>query len=194
MAKTKQTARVVSKSKQPPNEQENPKMVNDQTVRPQGKRVKTQGKKLPMTKKSRRSTNSQPPSRKPRRYRPGTVALREIRRYQKTQELLIRRAPFGRLVHELTMETKSSVTRWTSDAIAALQEASEAYTTTLFEDSNLVAIHAKRVMLMPKDTQLIRQLRGESMKHIGDRISVMAKQGVDVKTGRKISKKDKLKN
>ncbi|KAL3762564.1 hypothetical protein ACHAWU_004806 [Discostella pseudostelligera] len=137
MAKTKQTARVVSKSNQPPNEQENPKMVNDMTVRPQGKRVKTQGKKLPSTKGRRGSTFSQPPAKKPRRYRPGTVALREIRRYQKTQELLIRRAPFGRL------------------------EASEAYTTTLFEDSNLVAIHAKRVTCMPKDIQLIKALRRE---------------------------------
>ena len=161
MAKIKQTARVVSKSNQPPNEQENPKMVNDMTVRPQGKRVKTQGKKLPL----RGSTFSQPPAKKPRRYRPGTVALREIRRYQKTQELLIRRAPFGRLVRELTAEatkgTSSKVERWTSDGIAALQEASEAYTTTLFEDSNLVAIHAKRVTCMPKDMQLIKALRRE---------------------------------
>ena len=165
MAKTKQTARVVSKSKQPPNEQENPKMVNDQTVRPQGKRVKTQGKKLPSTKGRRGPTFSQPPGKKPRRYRPGTVALREIRRYQKTQELLIRRAPFGRLVRELTAEatrkTSSKVNRWTSDGIAALQEASEAYTTTVFEDSNLVAIHGKRVTCMPKDIQLIRVLRRE---------------------------------
>jgi histone H3 len=161
MAKTKQTARVVSKSKQPPNEQENPKMVNDQTVRPQGKRVKTQGKKLPSSKGRRGSTFSQPPAKKPRRYRPGTVALREIRRYQKTQELLIRRAPFGRLVRELTAEATKDVKRWTSSAIAALQEASEAYTTTLFEDSNLVAIHAKRVTCMPKDFQLIKALRRE---------------------------------
>ena len=161
MAKTKQTARVVSKSKQPPNEQENPKMVKDMTVRPQGKRVKPQGKKLPSSKGRQGSTFSQPPGKKPRRYRPGTVALREIRRYQKTQELLIRRAPFGRLVRELTEDTKAKVTRWTSDAIAALQEASEAYTTTLFEDSNLVAIHAKRVTCMPKDFQLIKALRRE---------------------------------
>ena len=146
-------------------------MVNDMTVRPQGKRVKTQGKKLPSTKGRRGSTFSQPPAKKPRRYRPGTVALREIRRYQKTQELLIRRAPFGRLVRELTAEatrkTSSKVNRWTSDGIAALQEASEAYTTTLFEDSNLVAIHAKRVTLMPKDMHLIWRLRREFLDDTG---------------------------
>ena len=162
MARVKFTARAVSNSNQLPNEQENPKMVKDMTVRPQGKTVKPQGKKLPSTKGRQGSTFSQPPGKNPRRYRPGTVALREIRRYQKTQELLIRRAPFGRLVHEITKGlTNSKVNRWTSDAIAALQEASEAYTTTLFEDSNLVAIHAKRVTCMPKDMQLIKALRRE---------------------------------
>ena len=188
MAKTKQTARVVSKSNQLPKEQENPKMVNDMTVRPQGKRVKTPAKKLPSSKGRRGSTFSQPPGKKPRRYRPGTVALREIRRYQKTQELLIRRAPFGRLVCELTDEATKQAKRWTSSAIAVLQETSDAYTTKLFEDSNLVATHAKCVTLMPKDTQLIRQLRGKSMNYIGVQMRVMAKQGVDVKTGRKIGK------
>ena len=168
MAKLKFTARVVSNSNQPPNEQENPKMVKDMTVRPQGKTVKPQGKKLPSTKGRQGPTFSLPPGKKPRRYRPGTVALWEIRRYQKTHELLIRRAPFGHLVCEIAIDMNSRAERWTSDAIAALQEASEAYTTTLFEDSNLVAIHAKRVMLMPEDTQFIWQHHGETDKHIQD--------------------------
>ena len=139
-------------------------MERNITVKPQGKTVKPK-EKLPTSKKQHRQpTLTQPRVKKPRRYRPGTVALREIRRYQKTQELLIRRAPFGRLVRELTNEATKQVKRWTSDGIAALQEASEAYTTTLFEDSNLVAIHGKRVTCMPKDMQLIKALRREFLR------------------------------
>lgn len=98
--------------------------------------------------------------KKPHRYRPGTVALREIRRYQKSTELLIRKLPFQRLVRELAQEFKSDL-RFQSTAILALQEASEAYLVGLFEDTNLCAIHAKRVTIMPKDMQLARRIRGE---------------------------------
>ncbi|KYO47344.1 hypothetical protein Y1Q_0013172 [Alligator mississippiensis] len=100
------------------------------------------------------------PSRplKPHRYRPGTVALREIRRYQKSTELLIRKLPFQRLVREIAQDFKTDL-RFQSAAIGALQEASEAYLVGLFEDTNLCAIHAKRVTIMPKDIQLARPLR-----------------------------------
>ena len=98
--------------------------------------------------------------KKPHRYRPGTVALREIRRFQKSTELLIRKVPFQRLVREGAQEFKSDV-RFQSHAILALQEASEAYLVGLFEDTNLCAIHAKRVTIMPKDMQLARRIRGE---------------------------------
>lgn len=122
--------------------------------------------------------------KKPHRYRPGTVALREIRRYQKSTELLIRKLPFQRLVRELAQEFKTDL-RFQSTAILALQEASEAYLVGLFEDTNLCAIHAKRVSafhcfkeplatitfyicfyvlqvtIMPKDIQLARRIRGE---------------------------------
>ena len=92
---------------------------------------------------------------RPRRYRPGTVALREIRRYQKSSELLIRRMPFQRLVREIA-QTHNQYVRFQSGTILALQESVEAYLVGLLEDSNLCAIHAKRVTIMPKDIQLAR--------------------------------------
>ena len=95
-----------------------------------------------------------------RRYKPGTVALREIRKYQKTTELLIKKAPFQRLVREVAQDFKAEC-RLQSSAVMALQEASEAYLVGLFEDTNLCAIHAKRVTIMPKDIQLARRIRGE---------------------------------
>jgi histone H3 len=96
----------------------------------------------------------------PHRFRPGTVALREIRRYQKSTDLLVRKLPFQRLVREISEDFKSDL-RYQSTALLALQEAAEAYTVTLFEDTNLCAIHAKRVTIMPKDIQLVRRIRGE---------------------------------
>lgn len=98
--------------------------------------------------------------RKPHRFRPGTVVLREIRRYQKSTELLIRKLPFQRLVREIAQNFKSDL-RFQSAAISALQEASEAYLVGLFEDTNLCAIHAKRVTIFPKDIHLARRIRGE---------------------------------
>ena len=91
--------------------------------------------------------------RRPRGYRPGTVALREIRRYQRSSELLIRRMPFQRLVREIA-QAHNPYIRLQSGAILALQESAEAYLVGLLEDSNLCAIHAKRVTIMPKDMQL----------------------------------------
>uniref|UniRef100_A0A8C5TWF0 Core Histone H2A/H2B/H3 domain-containing protein n=1 Tax=Malurus cyaneus samueli TaxID=2593467 RepID=A0A8C5TWF0_9PASS len=109
----------------------------------------------------KRPASSWPPRRpKPHRYRPGTVALREIRRYQKSTELLIRKLPFQRLVREIAQDFKTDL-RFQSSAVMALQEASEAYLVGLFEDTNLCAIHAKRVTIMPKDIQLARRIRGE---------------------------------
>ena len=103
------------------------------------------------------------PIKKPHRYRPGIVALREIRRYQKSTDLLIRKLPFQRLVREIVTEMKKYV-RFQSSALLALQEAAEAYLIGLFEDTNLCAIHAKRVTIMVKDMQLARRIRG------GDRV------------------------
>ena len=112
------------------------------------------------TKAARKTTPSGGGVKKPHRYRPGTVALREIRKYQKSTELLIRRLPFQRLVREIAQDFKTDL-RFQSSAINALQEAAEAYLVSLFEDTNLCNIHAKRVTIMPKDIQLARRIRGE---------------------------------
>ena len=97
--------------------------------------------------------------KKPRRFRPGTQALREIRKYQKSTELLIRKMPFQRLVREISTDYKADL-RFQSNAILALQEAAEMFLVGLFEDSNLCAIHAKRVTIMPSDMALARRIRG----------------------------------
>ena len=100
--------------------------------------------------------------KKPHRYRPGTVALREIRRYQKSTELLLRKMPFQRLVREIATDYRADL-RFQGSAILALQEATEYYLSGLFEDANLCAIHAKRVTIYPRDMQLSRRLRGERL-------------------------------
>ncbi|XP_045477575.1 histone H3.3-like [Harmonia axyridis] len=121
---------------------------------------KTPGKKIAI----REPRKDMPPSgggvKKPHRFRPGTVALREIRKYQKSTDLLINRMPFQRVVREIAQDFKSDL-RFQTAAIGALQEACEAYLVLLFEDTNVCAIHAKRVTIMPKDMQLARRIRGE---------------------------------
>ena len=112
------------------------------------------------TKAARKSAPATGGVKKPHRYRPGTVALREIRRYQKSTELLVRKLPFQRLVREIAQDFKTDL-RFQGSAVLALQEAAEAYLVGLFEDTNLCAIHAKRVTIMPKDIQLARRIRGE---------------------------------
>ncbi|XP_008786752.1 histone H3-like isoform X1 [Phoenix dactylifera] len=100
-------------------------------------------------------------ARRGRRLRPGTAALREIRKLQKTWKLLIPFAPFFRLVKEITNFYSRDVSRWTAEAMVAIQEATECYIHGLFEDANLCAIHAKRVTLMQKDIQLARRIGGK---------------------------------
>ena len=134
MARTKQTARKSTGGKAP--------------------------RKQLATKAARKSAPATGGVKHARRYRPGTVALREIRRYQKSTELLMRKLPFQRLVREIAQENKNDL-RFQGTAILALQEATEAYMVSLFEDTNLAAIHAKRVTIMPKDIALARRLRGE---------------------------------
>src|SRR3989337_960657 len=120
MARTKQTARKSTGGKAP--------------------------RKQLATKAARKSAPATGGVKKPHRYKPGTVALREIRRYQKSTELLIRKLPFQRLVREIAQDFKSDL-RFQSSAIGALQESVEAYLVSLFEDTNLCAIHAKRVTI-----------------------------------------------
>lgn len=90
----------------------------------------------------------------------GEGALREIRRYQSSTDLLIRKLPFARLVREIQQTMMRESFRWQATAILALQEAAEAHLVGLFEDANLCAIHGKRVTIMPKDLQLARRIRG----------------------------------
>ena len=140
MARTKQTARKSTGGKAP--------------------------RKQLATKAARKSAPAAGGVKKPHRYRPGTVALREIRKYQKSTELLMRKLPFQRLVREVANELAAGTRfpegpRWQSQAVIALQEAAEAYLVSLFEDSNLEAIHAKRVTIQAKDIQIARRIRGE---------------------------------
>ncbi|KAG7007934.1 histone H3 [Physcia stellaris] len=120
------------------------------------------------SKSAKRKSNgvanaSAPKERKPRRYRPGTLALKEIRRYQRSTDLLMLKLPFSRLVREIALSlvpVGGDSLRWQSQAIQALQESCEAFMVHLFEDTNLCAIHAKRVTIMQKDIQLARRIRG----------------------------------
>eukprot|EP00667_Euglena_gracilis_P024114 EG_transcript_27533 len=136
MARTKQTARKSTGGKAP--------------------------RKQLATKAARKAQPATGGIKKPHRFRPGTVALREIRQFQKSTGLLIRRLPFQRLVREIMCEPGIGLGfRLQRSALEALQEASEAYLVGLFEDANLCAIHAKRVTIMPRDLQLARRIRGE---------------------------------
>ncbi|DBB03316.1 TPA: histone H3 type 2 [Trebouxia sp. C0006] len=127
-----------------------------------GKQKKVAPTKTPTRRKPVAVHHSQRTAgpRKTFRYRPGTVALREIRKYQRTTELLIRKLPFARLVRELTNDVAPEPFRWTAEGLLALQEATEDFIVHLLEDCNLCAIHAKRVTIMPKDMQLARRIRG----------------------------------
>ena len=95
-----------------------------------------------------------------KKFRAGTQALKDIRHFQKGTALLIRKLPFQRLVREIAQDFKTEL-RFQAAALSCLQEASEAYLVGLFKDSNLCAIHAKRVTIMPKDIQVARRIHGE---------------------------------
>ncbi|XP_038681427.1 histone H3-like centromeric protein HTR12 [Tripterygium wilfordii] len=114
------------------------------------------------SKKRRNAPPATPTQRKPHRFKPGTVALQEIRRFQKSWKLLIPAAPFMRTVKEITTQfAPPEISRWTAEALVALQEAAEDFLVHLFEDGMLCAIHAKRVTLMKKDLELARRIGGK---------------------------------
>lgn len=94
-----------------------------------------------------------------KRFKPGIRALKEIRKFQKSTDLLIHRLPFVRLVKEITLTFHHSL-QWQALALEALQHASEDYIIGLMEDANLSALHAKRVTIMPKDIHLAQRIRG----------------------------------
>ena len=101
--------------------------------------------------------------KKPHRYHPGLLALRGICRYQQSTDCLIKRTPFNKLIKEISQEyrvcpdgpgTPSVQVRFQLTALAAFQEAAENFLVGLFEDVNLLAVHAKRVTVMPHDIRL----------------------------------------
>ena len=96
-----------------------------------------------------------------KRYRPGEKALKEIRKFQRSTDLLIHKLPFTRLVKEITFTFHHSL-QWQGIALEAIQHAAEDYIIGLMGDANLSALHAKRVTIMPKDLQLARRIRGFS--------------------------------
>jgi histone H3 len=110
------------------------------------------------TKAARKAAPSTSGVKRPIRYKSGTVALREIRKYQKTTELLIHKLPFSRFVREILGSVSDRIERIAGEALLALQEASEKFLINLFEDSNLCAIHARRVTIMNKDIKLVKRL------------------------------------
>jgi histone H3 len=114
------------------------------------------GKSIPQN--GRKNAPTTGGEKKPHRFRPGTVALREIRKYQKSTELLIRKLPFQRLVREIAQDFNTNL-RFQAESIMALQDATEAQMVNDIENSNLMAIHAKRVTLMPKDIQLLVRVK-----------------------------------
>lgn len=97
-----------------------------------------------------------------KRFRPGSLAIREIRRFQKSTNLLIRKLPFQRLVREIGQFLKVNL-RFQKSALLALQEASEAYLVELFQDTKFCALHAKRITIKAKDMLLVRRIRGENI-------------------------------
>ena len=102
--------------------------------------------------------------KKPHRYRPGTVALREIKHIQRSTDLLIRKLPFQRLVRGIAENENDKIGRFTRSSIMALQEATEAYIVGVLHDANLSTIHAKRVTVMPKDIKHAESIRCSVVK------------------------------
>ncbi|PXF49488.1 histone H3 [Gracilariopsis chorda] len=124
------------------------------------RRTPSKGGPPPLTSAVSRRLKS-PAATRPHRFRPGTRAIMEIRKYQRTTNLLIRRLPFARLVKEITQSFHHDL-RWRVDAVEALQAAAESFVVSLMEDANLCAIHGKRVTIMPRDIHLARRIRGLS--------------------------------
>ena len=139
MARTKQTARKSTGGKAP-----------------RGTFSTINGRRL-----ARRVTGRVARPQRALRWRPGTVALREIRKYQKSTELLIRKLPFQRLLREIAQQIKHDL-RFQSTAILALQEAAEDYLVKMFQQVNVCAIHGGRVTIQPKDVILWRRIKGDN--------------------------------
>ncbi|KAL5131088.1 histone H3.2 [Glycine soja] len=136
-------------------------------------RKSTRGKasrKQLATKAAHKSAPATGGVKKPHRFRPSTVALREVRKYQKNTELLIRKLPFQRLVREIALDFKTNL-YFHSSAVSTLQEAAEAYLVVLFEDTNLCTIHPRELPLCPRTEAYLV----ESILQVDPDESLMAK-------------------
>jgi len=147
MARTKQTVRSGTSGGKVPRKTvvtKTPHKAPSKQLRklPKGKSLGTEGGGHDPIKESAKGRQF--------RFRPGTVALRDIRKYQKSTDLILRRLPFQRLVRECVQEWKPD-TRFQAAALLALQEAAETYIVKLYEDMNQIAVHAKRVTILKKD-------------------------------------------
>ena len=125
------------------------------------------GQKVAMAMKV--AAKQPPPSKQKSKYRPSKNALKEIRKYQNSSNLLIRKAPFQRLVREIVTDLSQTIDgtnfRFKETAMMALQESCEAYLVGLMEDTNLCCIHAKRQTIMTQDMRLARRIRGDMRKY-----------------------------
>lgn len=151
MARTKQTARKSNGGKNPRFDLSNA-TSNTKVAAKEGRKL------YRVSEGVRAHTRKFQPKAGKTPYKPGQLALKEIRHYQKTTDLQIPKMAFRRLVMEIGFKIDPQL-RWQTTALEALQEAAEAYLVGVFEDACLCAIHAKRVTLMPKDIQLCRRIR-----------------------------------
>uniref|UniRef100_A0A6C0BN48 Core Histone H2A/H2B/H3 domain-containing protein n=1 Tax=viral metagenome TaxID=1070528 RepID=A0A6C0BN48_9ZZZZ len=139
--------------------QTNPKKTTGKAPRKKLNQKRSKTEKAPLTEAAATAAvgRDAPKTRKPHRFRPGTVALRQIRKYQKSTDLLLRKLPFQRLIREVAAEYKEDL-RFQATAIEAIQEASENFLVNLYEDGNLLALHASRVTVQPEDLRLAKRL------------------------------------
>ena len=127
--------------------------------------AKANSKKMPISNLKDKAIKKTAPAeggvkQKKTRFKPGTVALREVKKYQRSTSLVLPKAPFQRLVREIAQSYDHEL-RFQRHALQAVQEASEAYIVSLFEDANLCCLHAKRQTLYNKDIRLARRIRGD---------------------------------
>jgi histone H3 len=105
-------------------------------------------------------------ARKPIRFKPGTVALRQIRKLQRTCDLLLPLQPFQRLIREIALSFKSDL-RFEREALLAIQEAAEAHIICMFQHTQNLAIHSGRKTIQDKDLSLALHIReNETRPHI----------------------------
>ena len=170
MPKAKNVAAKVSKTKKVSTKKSAVKKVSSASK-------KINKKTAPAKAGVKKASQSQKDGEKKKhRFKPGTVALREIKKYQKSTEMLLAKAPFHRLVRSIAQGVDGEL-RFQSQALVALQESAEAYLTGIFEDANLCAIHATRVTVMKKDMELAKRIRGDNLRDFSDQ---MPKAGNEV--------------